>query len=166
MQTRNCGLRFAVCGLPDAKGLYSSTDSLLGRGLKGREGVRRFQECKKRKRYVRKGRKELIPPTSSCGRLAPKFPSTPLPHPFWSWLEGGYFACLTFLWIFCFKTGAVSFGTCSILQYEKVRSSYIHKNQAYFPSTGSKKQFGIRDMVCVELLHECFTVYHLLIFIS
>ncbi|XP_073255927.1 presenilin-associated rhomboid-like protein, mitochondrial [Porites lutea] len=47
---------------------------------------------------------------------------------------------------FTVMTGAVSFGACSILQYEKVRSSYIHKNQAYFPSTGSKKQFGIRDM--------------------
>ena len=107
--------------------------------------------------------------------LADSHPNS-LPHPFWtprrlidwkwSWLEGGYVACLTCLWIFCFKTGAVSFGACSILQYEKVRSSYIHKNQAYFPSTGSKKQFGIRDMVCVELLHECFTVYHLWIFIS
>ena len=27
LQTRNCGLWFAVCGVPDAKGLYSSLDA-------------------------------------------------------------------------------------------------------------------------------------------
>ena len=153
---------------------YSSIDSLLGRGLKGRERGRRFQTHKKHKRYMRKGQK-WTPSThllfwQTHTQILFHTPFEGLPCRLidwkWSWLEGGYFAFLTCLWIFCFKTGAVSFGACSILQYEKVRSSYIHKNQAYFPSTGSKKQFGIRDMVCIELLHECFTVYNLWIFIS
>lgn len=155
---------------------YLLIDSLLGRGLKGRGRGKRFQACKKCKRYTRKGGRELLAGISNPPPLLEDLYPNALPHHFWmpvmqaNWLKviliGRRLCCLLNMPLnFCFKTGAVSFGACSILQYEKVRSSYIHKNQAHFP-TGSKKQFGIRDMVRVELLHECFTVYCSWIFIS
>jgi len=46
---------------------------------------------------------------------------------------------------FTIMTGAVSFGACTILQYERIRLSYIHGHKSYFPSTGFPKQFTIRD---------------------
>ncbi|KAJ7330678.1 hypothetical protein OS493_022293 [Desmophyllum pertusum] len=47
---------------------------------------------------------------------------------------------------FTIMTGAVSFGTCSILNYERVRNSYIHASKSYSPTTSRlPKLFGLRD---------------------
>ncbi|XP_015780017.1 PREDICTED: presenilins-associated rhomboid-like protein, mitochondrial [Acropora digitifera] len=48
---------------------------------------------------------------------------------------------------FTIMTGAVSFGACTILHYERTRLAYIRSHNSLFSSTSSRKHGDIRDML-------------------
>ena len=55
------------------------------------------------------------------------------------------------IFLFYVQTGAISFGGCTIFQYERARLSYIQGHNSLFPSTASPKQFDIRNMVWIKI---------------